>query len=202
MINCMYFDTETLSLNPYRNVVLDENKNDIGTGSTNPEENKIITAQIGYVVDGKYESFVFKEWEFGEKLLIDSVLSSIEDLPKYCNVYTYNGMFDILYLLSRCSILGKSALELSDINELITSHIKHCDLLQYDNGYFCSLDKICNRYKIPSKCKYKGKDIKGLYEKGDWYNIISHGEDDIERLHALVTTTQLANRFTRMSIYG
>lgn len=183
MSNCMYYDSETLSLNPYH------------------PEHKMITAQIGYSVNGEFESHVFKEWELGEKTLIDSVLNNFENLTKYTNVYTYNGLFDILYLLGRCVVLGKSFEELDDIASIFTSHIKHCDLFQYDNGYLVSLDKICDRYKIPSKCIYKGKDIARLYSEKEYDKIVSHGEDDIERLHALITNTSLANRFTRMSIY-
>lgn len=178
----LFFDTETLNLNPYH------------------LDNKMVLAQIGCLEDGELKIYIFKEWELGELNVINSIIMMFESVPKYTPVFTYNGLFDILYLIGRCNMLNKSFKEMGDISSLFTSNLKHCDLMQYDNGYLCSLDRVCAKYNVSSKCIYKGKDIYKLYMNKEWDKIISHGEDDIERMYKLVTQTSIADRFYKISL--
>ena len=181
----LYLDSETLSLNPY-NV-----------------NAKIITIQIGKMrKDKTLQIDVYREWEYklGESELIMDIIKRLSVLPKYTPIFTYNGLFDLFYLIGRCNKLNFDNEVIELLNTIFTSTVKHCDLMQYDNGYFISLDKLCIQYKIDSKCVFKGKDINMLYEKKDYNNIISHGEDDIERLYRLVNETNLADRFYKIQV--
>ena len=72
---------------------------------------------------------------------------------------------------------------------------KHCDMMQFDNGYYVSMDNVCKAYNIKADSPYSGKDIKDLYDRGDYKNIIAHGKDDIKRLYRLVNETDLADRY-------
>lgn len=181
----LYFDSETLSLNPY------------------DEYAKIITIQIGEIQDnGILNIDVYKEWEYksGERALIIDVIRRLDALPKYTPVFTYNGLFDFFYLIGRCNKLDFNNSVRMILNTIFTSGIKHCDLMQYDNGYLVSLDKLCSQYKIDSKCIFKGKDISMLYEERDYNAIIAHGVDDIKRLYRLVHETNLADRFYKIQV--
>jgi hypothetical protein len=75
-------------------------------------------------------------------------------------------------------------------------------MLQYDNGYFVSLDKICHQYGINAECEYSGKDIYELYMKSRFDDIVAHGVDDINRVYRLVHETELADRFFNVSVLG
>jgi uncharacterized protein YprB with RNaseH-like and TPR domain len=172
--NVLYFDTETLSLNPY---TIDA---------------KLISTQVLFNGEMRVE----KEWELGEKPLIEKLLSGLYNLEKWTPMVTYNGLFDFAYILGRMYQLSFSTQSIKDMHEaLITG--KRVDLMQFDNGYFVSLDAICNKYNIPRECPYDGKDIKRLYEmkeKGYDY-IVAHGKDDVNRLYRLNVETPLGNRF-------
>lgn len=174
----IYFDTETLSLNPY------------------DSDAKLITTQIGTYINGYFESQVCCEWNkySNETRLIVKLEERFSLLPKYTPVFTYNGLFDIFYILGRCDILYLNDIKYNLITRFING-FKHCDMMQYNNGYFVSLDKICQAYGIISDCDFKGKDIKRLYNEKDYDNIIAHGRDDVRRLYRLVNETDLADRY-------
>lgn len=179
----MYIDSETLSLNPYS------------------EGAKIITFQIGVKIGNTLNIDVYREWNYlDESGLIIDVVKRLSEVPHYTPVFSYNGLFDLFYFMGRCNKLGFDNEFLERLNTTFMSRIKHCDLIQYDNGYLVSLDKICSQHKIDSKCLFKGKDISMLYEKKDYNNIILHGEDDIERLYKLVNETTIADRFYRIPV--
>lgn len=170
--NVLYFDTETLSLNPYT------------------VDAKLVSTQV--LFNG--EMNVKKEWELGEKSLIEQLLNGLYNLDKWTPMVTYNGLFDFAYILGRMYQLGFSTQSLKDMHEaLITG--KRVDLMQFDNGYFVSLNAICNRYGIPKQCEFDGKDISWLYEAKRYDDIVAHGIDDVNRLYRLSTETSLSDRF-------
>jgi len=84
----IYFDTETLSLNPYS------------------FEAKLIATQIGTCINGYFESEVCCEWNNinGEINLIESINKRFNMLPRFTPVFTYNGLFDIFYIYVSFSI--------------------------------------------------------------------------------------------------
>jgi len=183
----LFFDTETLSLNPYEK---DINDNSYGFDA------KIITTQVfaGGVMT------IEKEWELGEKKLLENFLFRFDRWAnnfrnrKFMPVITYHGIFDILYILGRMNQNNFPESDVKKMTELFMT-MKHIDLMQYDNGYLISLDDICNKYKINAKCEFSGKDIKRLYHEGRFNDIVAHGEDDVNRLKRLANETRLADRF-------
>lgn len=182
MEKAIYWDTESLSLNPYE------------------KEGKLVTSQIGYLVDGELEINVLKEWEIGEEKLIIDTINIFRLAPRYTPVFTYNGLHDLMFLIGRMKQYDFDILDYERVHKIIVNHIKHCDLIQYDNGYLVSLDKICNIYDIKSDCVFKGKDILQLYKNKDFNNIIAHGVDDIARLYKLVNDTELGDRFYKVGV--
>ena len=85
----IYFDTETLSLNPYS------------------FEAKLIATQIGTCINGCFESEICCEWNniTGEIGLLKGINKRFNMLPRFTPVFTYNGLFDIFYILGRCHVL-------------------------------------------------------------------------------------------------
>ena len=147
--NVLFFDTETLSLNPYA------------------DDAKLITTQIK--VNGTMT--VLKEWDIGEVNLILELISRFDAFAnnfknrKYMPVVTYHGLFDILYIFGRMNVLGFSEFDVQKAMELFMT-IKHIDLLQYDNGYLLSLNAVCMKYNINPECIFDGSDIHRLYYEG------------------------------------
>jgi hypothetical protein len=180
----IYFDTETLSLNPYH------------------ANARIVLAQFGKEVNGVFTSRVFKEWELGEVNLIKCVCTEMMQSAKYTPIFTYNGMFDILYIAGRMNVLGFSDDDIGSFINVFTGIVKHCDMLQFDNGYFVSLDKICDHHNIYAECQYSGRDIYKLYMDAKFDDIVAHGIDDIKRLYKLVHETSLSDRFLNISVLG
>jgi hypothetical protein len=174
----IYFDTETLSLNPYS------------------FEAKLIATQIGTCINGYFESEICCEWNniTGEINLIEGINKRFNILPKYTPVFTYNGLFDIFYILGRCHVLKLDNIY-SSLLQRFMDGFKHCDMMQFDNGYYVSMDRVCKAYNIIADSPYSGKDIKDLYDRKDYKNIIAHGKDDIKRLYRLVNETDLADRY-------
>jgi len=176
--NVLFFDTETLSLNPYA------------------DDAKLITTQIK--VNGTMT--VLKEWDIGEVNLILELISRFDAFAnnfknrKYMPVVTYHGLFDILYIFGRMNVLGFSEFDVQKAMELFMT-IKHIDLLQYDNGYLLSLNAVCMKYNINPECIFDGSDIHRLYYEGQFNDIVAHGTDDVNRLYRLVTETPLSDRF-------
>lgn len=177
MINA-YFDLETTTLNPYVN------------------EAKIILAQVRY----NDKSYLFKEWELGEKDLIYKLGDLFNTFPKYTPVVTYNGGFDFNYLISRINLLDFDILQKSLIHHDFIQNVRHCDLLQFDNGYFVPLWKICKKHDMPLQSTYDGKHMRKLYEMKEYDYIIEHGLEDIEILEKLVKLTNIADRFFNVQI--
>jgi uncharacterized protein YprB with RNaseH-like and TPR domain len=173
-----YFDSETLGLNPY------------------VPNAKIVLAQLRYNGD----NYLIKEWEHGEKGLIKELQELFESLPQYTPVITYNGGFDFNYLIGRINCLDFDILTKIAMHDAFIRHIKHCDLLQFDGGYFVALFKIARKYGFPLQSKYDGSHIEGLYKHKNYDEIIEHGVEDIEVLEKLVESTDLANRFLRNEI--
>lgn len=171
-----YFDLETLSLNPY-----DANA-------------KIILAQLKY--NGQVH--LLKEWELGEFALICELAKLFRLFPKYTPVMTYNGAFDFSYLMGRVTI--KCSYFAEKYHDIFMRNIKHCDLLQFDNGYFVPLWKICRKMNMPLQSRYDGKHMQKLYEKKEYDCIIEHGLEDVEILEKLVTETDIADRFLKTEI--
>jgi hypothetical protein len=178
----LYFDTETLGLNPYK------------------KENKIVTTQFGEIVKNKLTIEVFKEWEIGEESLITKTLQKLCSVKKYVPVFTYNGAFDLLNIIGRMRYNDYEEEDYFNAFNILNGWIKHCDMIQFDNGYFVSMDKICNEYDIKSNCLYRGSDIPKLYELKEYDKIIAHGIDDIDRLYRLVNETNLSDRFYSLSV--
>jgi len=179
--NAIYFDTETLSLNP------------------NKKENKMVLVQFGKIVNNKLIIETFNEWNNNEEDLLSYVINYINKLPKYTPIFTYNGEFDFRYFYARLRYNNTSDNDYYMIHEAIIK-MKHCDVLQYDNGYFVSLDTICNKYDIETENNFSGIDVKWQYEEGDYKAIISHGIDDIKRLYRLINETNLADRFYKIQV--
>lgn len=184
MNEALFFDTETLSLSPYE------------------DKARIILAQFGKYIDGEFSYKVYKEWEIDEVTLIRNIFIEISHQSKYSPMFTYNGLFDILYLIGRMYMLKFKVDEIFDTISLFSNHIRHCDMMQYDNGYLVSLNKLCNFYGIDADCKYSGKDISTLYENKQYDEITAHGVDDIKRLYRIVTETNLAYRFLNKPLGG
>lgn len=180
-----YFDMETIGLNPY----------DLGA--------KILTVQVQ---DDEKNVWLFSEWEFGEKTVIDRLTLLFKEINfdkngerTYNPVFTYNGSFDFHFLMGRIT-------QLFDLQKMVMLHdifirgTKHCDLLQFDNGYFVSQFKLCKEFGIVMDCEYLGKDIYDLYQKGEYSHIIDHAKDDINILWKLVNAFGLDERFLRKSV--
>ena len=180
----LYFDTETLSLNPYH------------------VNARMVLAQFGKEINGVFTSRVFKEWELGEVNLIKCVCTELMQSAKYTPVFTYNGLFDILHVTGRMDMLGFPKDAIGDFLSVFTGIVKHCDMLQFDNGYFVSLDKICDHHNIYAECEYSGRDIYKLYQEEKFDDIVAHGVDDIKRLYKLVKDTTLSDRFLNISVLG
>jgi len=130
-----FFDLETLSLNPY------------------VDGAKIILAQIKY--GDKIE--LIREWDFGEKALILRLAKVFSGFPRYTPVFTYNGGFDFNYLIGRINQLFEQDVNKEKYHKIFIQNIKHCDLLQFDGGYFVSFYKLCNKYGMPLESRYDGK---------------------------------------------
>lgn len=188
----MFFDIETLSLNPYRNEGI---KISDSTLSLNPDDNKIVLSQIGYIENNELKIKLFKEWEIGEENLIAQTIKMLRNNYQYSMLFTYNGSFDLLYLLGRMKYYDFDDNDLAYANRTIHSHLKHCDLIQYNSGYFMTFDAVCNRYGILAECEYNGSQISQFYKDEEYCKIESHGIDDVKRLYYLTTETKLADRF-------
>ncbi|MGD0384431.1 MAG: ribonuclease H-like domain-containing protein [Thermoguttaceae bacterium] len=171
----IYFDTETTSLNPHN------------------KEAKLLTIQLGIERKDGLQLIVFST-EFNTEFEVINKMNMLFKEDRFTPIFTYNGLFDILYLMGRCDELGNKALH-GNIIQLFNSHLKHCDLMQYNNGYFMSLDSVCLEYGIKGKSKFSGKDVYSLYRNDMFNDIIEHGKDDIMRLYRLVHETTLADRF-------
>lgn len=182
LTNAIYFDTETLALNPYN------------------KDNKIILAQFGYVINDELNIITFNEWYSNEDLLLNEIFGFFRKLKKYTPVVTYNGEFDLRYIIGRLRYNNVTEKDYYNVDEIIRN-FKHCDMTQYNNGYFINMDTICNHYKIESDCKYMGHDVPNLYNEKRYSDIIAHGIDDIKRLYRLTTETNLADRFHKID-YG
>lgn len=174
----VYFDLETLSLNPY---------------STDA---KIILAQVKYGIESK----LLKEWEIGEENLIVELIGIFSRFPKYTPVFTYNGGFDFSYLMGRINQMDLSREFKEEIHDVFIRNIKHCDLLQFDNGYFVPFWKICKLYNMPLTSEFDGKMMGKLYEDKNWDKILEHGLEDIEALDRVVSNTNIADRYLKTEI--
>lgn len=177
-----YFDMETTGLNPY-----DPNA-------------KILTAQVR---DDEGTTCIFTEWGFGEKVLIDRLTLLFKDINfdengkrTYNPVFTYNGAYDFNYLMGRITQIFDNE-KVRMLHDIFIRGTKHCDLLQFDNGYFVSLSRLCREYDIKMECKYLGKDVYNLYQKGEYEHICDHAKDDIDALWKLVTFHGFDERFLR-----
>lgn len=167
-----YFDMETTGLNPFA------------------DDAKILTAQF---LDENGKFIIFKEWELGEKLLIEEVqnfflrinINLSTSRRTYNPVYTYNGKFDFHYYLSRVTQLFDRK-ECDIVFKSVILWTKHCDLIQYDNGYLLSLEKLVKKYRINRLTHFMGKDVKNLYEMGNYDDIVFHAKDDVYILKELV----------------
>lgn len=175
-----YFDSETIGLNPYN------------------ENAKLLTTQF---LNDNNDFVVFTEWEFGEKKLIEktqnyfvSIVFKERTYPTYNPIFTYNGKFDFHFLMGRVSLLFNQN-EKRIIHNTIIRWVKHCDLIQFNNGYYVSLQKLVDKHNIKRKTNYMGKDIYKLYEKEEYDSIINHAYDDVNILKQLVETYGYGERF-------
>lgn len=173
-----YFDLETLSLNPYE------------------ADAKIILAQVRY----EKMTYLINEWSKGEINLIKKLNHLFSEFPEYTPVITYNGAFDFNYLFGRINVLKFTNKEKIIIHDNFTRGIKHCDLLQFDGGYFVKLFKVARKYGFPLQSKYDGSHIKELYKNKQYADILEHGLEDIKILEKLVMKTDIADRFLKTEI--
>ncbi len=178
MLSNAYFDLETLSLNPY------------------VPHAKIVLAQFKY----EGESYLINEWSKGETSLIKKLNSLFAQLPRYTPIITYNGGFDFNYLLGRMNVLNFSDEEKIIMHDNFIRGVKHCDLLQFDGGYFVPLFKIARKCGFPLQSEYDGSHIMELYKNKQYAEICVHGLEDIEVLEKLVINTNIADRFLQTEI--
>lgn len=175
-----YFDTETIGLNPYN------------------KDSKILTTQF---IDDKGNFTIFKEWELGEKTLIEETQNFFvkinyndRNMKTYNPIFTYNGKHDFNYLMGRVN-------QLFDINliriiyETVIHDSKICDLLQFNNGYFVGLDSICKKLNIKRKTNFLGRDVSRLYKLFDYESISLHAFDDVNILKQLVQDYGYGGRY-------
>ena len=173
-----YFDMETLGYNPHE------------------PKAKIVLAQVRY----EGENHLIEEWRMNESNLIRKLFKIFLTFPKYTPVFTYNGGFDFNYLFGRISNLKFDVFTRIAMHHVFLMNIKHCDLLQFDGGYFVPLHRIARKNGYPLQSKYDGSHIERLYKNKDYDSILEHGIEDIEVLEKLTENTILANRFLRDEI--
>lgn len=184
-----YFDTETIGLNPYS------------------VDAKMVTAQI---TDDNGNEIVLKEWELGEMELLMELKKIFNNInfksdksefyiKTYNPVFTYNGAFDFNYIMGRVNMLFDSLI-ISDYHDILIRGTKHCDILQYDNGYFVSLAKLANEYDIKFECEYNGSHIQALYNDKKYDFIVAHALDDIRVVKCLVNKHGFGDRFINVSV--
>lgn len=167
-----YFDLETIGLNPFK------------TGA------KVLTAQF---LDDDDNLIILTEWELGEHELLDQIqnifleINHSEDLKQrsYNPVFTYNGKFDFHFYMNRCAYYQERK-SMGIIFDTVILSTKHCDLMQFDNGFFKGLDTIAKKHKIKRTTKFLGKHIEGLYYDEKYDDIIAHATDDVVILKKLV----------------
>ena len=158
------FDIETTGLNPFS------------------EDAKIITAQLT-INDGNI--IILKEWELGEKGLINELAIIFSELSPFSFVYIYNAFFDVTYLLGRIGKIfkGKKAEKLYHVFRM---GIIYRDLMQFNNGYLMSLEKACRRHGLRNvKKSFSGRQMIDFYNKKDYDSIIAHAIEDIKILKQL-----------------
>jgi len=175
-----YFDMETTGLNPHF------------------EDAEILTTQF-MDNDGNFK--VFTRWELSEKDLIEKTQNFFVDInfrqrayPTYNPIFTYNGGFDFHYLMGRIGYLFNEK-EKRVLHNTMIRYSKHCDLLQFNNGYYVSLQKLVNKHNIKRKTNFMGSDIYELYKKQEYESIVNHAYDDVNILKQLVNNYGYGGRF-------
>lgn len=175
-----YFDIETTGLNPY---LIDA---------------EILTTQF-MDDDGNFK--VFTRWDLEEKELIEETQNFFVNInfkhkthQTYNPVFTYNGEFDFHYLMGRVGYLFNEK-EKTIIHNTVIRYTKHCDLIQFDNGYYISLQKLVDKYNIKRKTHFMGNDIHELYKKQEYESIVNHAYDDVNILKQLVNDYGFGERF-------
>lgn len=158
------FDIESTGLNPFS------------------EDAKIITAQLT-INDNNI--IILKEWELGEKGLINELASIFSELNPFSFVYVYNAFFDVTYLLGRIGKIFEGG-EIRKLYNVFRMGIIYRDLMQFDNGYLMSLEKACRWYGLRNvKKSFSGKQMLSFYKNKDYDSIIVHAIEDIKILKQL-----------------
>jgi len=140
-------------------------------------------------VDGP--ALVWKEWEDGEKVVLQKFYSKLTGKLKTEKAVTLIGWnivrFDVPFLTYRLFHHGVDRLEnvLENFRKAYWRDLRLC-LLPFNNYRFKGLkiDEVVKRFKLQPP-KYSGEEIRGFYDDGEYEKIVEHALSEAELLSAL-----------------
>ena len=145
---------------------------DIETTGLSPFKSHLVTIQVRR--DGR--TTVWRVWETPETTMIERLLAYFDGLPWSETIVGFNVMgFDLPFILGRLSVAKRQ----DESTHARLYRRKWFDLYHYLGADFRSADYWLARLGIPRSCPYTGKDVPGLFEKGEYVKIEEHAIDDL-----------------------
>lgn len=145
---------------------------DIETTGLNPFRSQLVTIQARR----NGEQTVWKAWETPEPIMIAKFLVYLDTLPSSELIVGFNIMgFDLPFVAARASACHSWNEE---------THVRlyrrnWLDLYQYLGAGYRSVDFWLGRLGVARECSFTGKDVPGLYGKGEYGKIERHAVEDL-----------------------
>jgi len=183
MGDMLVFDCETTTVNPYD----DEARLLTFQFKKNNDDVEIYAIWENRLTD---EPMTESELDIAENLLLNRIEQVFLGLDGFSDIITYNGLFDILYLIGRYAVIHENQSSRFYFHDVILNKRFHHDMMSLymyqNNGYPMTLSKLCRRkLGVRPDSDYVGKDIPQLFREGNYDDILLHATDDVEMTYLL-----------------
>lgn len=149
-------------------------------------------ACLGWAVDDDYPGTREAPGESDEHTLIDCFWNLV---PKANRIVTFNGAFDLRFLVVRSAILGITPCLSSGVGHWFQRYrtLPHFDtravLTGWDDRQTGKLNEWCAAFGIECEDTTSGADVYGLAQRGEWDAIAAHCRSDVEQTRKLYWRT-------------
>lgn len=173
MGDMMVFDCETTGINPY------------------DSDASLLTFQYK-INNNPIDILAIWDYNDDEAELIQKIIYVFQSLDDYSDLITYNGLFDIQYMMGR-TVMASDVHDVSRLYQAIQDKRFHHDLMKLymyeNNGFPLTLNKLCARkLGIKPESSYVGREMPKLYLVKRYEEILKHAEDDVKMTYELAKT--------------
>lgn len=149
-------------------------------------------ACLGWAIDDDYPCTAQAHSERDERALIDCFWKLV---PKADRLVTFNGAFDLRFLVVRSAILGITPHLANGVGHWFQRYrtLPHFDtravLTGWDDRQTGKLPEWCAAFGIESDDTTSGADVYGFAQRGEWDAIAAHCRADVEQTRKLYWRT-------------